>query len=267
MTIMKQDDDIAGRLREFDPIGLRDMDAVQLLNRINTKFVLPMAELDRFLEGLRPHYRVLEVAERKYQTYQTLYLDTPEAGMYLMHHNGIARRVKVRKRWYIGSHLAFFEIKKRDNKKRTIKTRRRLPSSEESRSEFRAWVEANCPYDAQTLLPRTWTKFHRVTLVDHGLSQRVTIDCGLSFKSAIGEADTMLPSADEGWRSPQRELCVVEVKRGGSVSRPVAMELLRSRKVEPQSFSKYCIGTALLSPELKQGCFRPLLRTLGDLRP
>jgi hypothetical protein len=253
-------------LSAFSPIGLKEMESVRLLNRVDTKFVLPSEKLSPVLDELRSAYRTLEIGGQRYQTYQTLYLDTPEAAMYLMHHNGLARRIKVRKRWYVGSNLAFFEVKRRTNKRRTIKTRLRLPGEDqEAREEFSAWVRDNCPYQMDRLVPRTWTKFHRITLVNQEMTERVTVDCNLSWKSALGDEDTMNLSPDEDWKTATREFCIVEVKQNGPYLKPLAMDVLRRYRVHPRGFSKYCVGTALLSPQLKRGCFRPLLRTLGDL--
>src|SRR5688572_2697732 len=117
---MKNVDALTSQLERFESISLDEMDAVRLQNRVDTKFVLPGEKLGAILDGLMPHYRVLEIAGGRLQSYQTLYFDTEDAAMYRMHHNGQGRRLKVRKRWYMGSDLAFFEIKRRTNKKRTI---------------------------------------------------------------------------------------------------------------------------------------------------
>lgn len=263
---MEIENSLNRHLSAFSPIGLKEMDAVRLLNRVDTKYILPGAKLLPFLQELAQSYRALEIAGQRYQTYQTLYLDTPQAAMYLMHHNGLARRIKVRKRWYVGSSLAFFEVKRRTNKRRTIKTRYRLPGDDpQAYSEFSSWVEGNCPFRMDHIVPRTWTKFDRITLVNQAMTERVTVDCSLSWKSAFGEEDTMNPTSDTDWKTATREFCIVEVKRNGPQVKPVAMDVLRNYRVHPTGFSKYCIGTALLSPKLKRGCFRPLLLTLGDL--
>lgn len=263
---MKNIDAVRDYLAGFSSIDLEEMDAVRLQNRLDTKFVLPADKLGTILESLVPHYRILEIAQDRLQSYQTLYFDTEDAAMYRMHHNGQGRRLKVRKRWYMGSDLAFFEIKRRTNKKRTIKTRRRLPdSSAPAQQDFAHWLQSNCPYHPADLRPLTWTGFRRLTLVNHALTERVTIDCGLSFLMAKPGEDELPPGDSSDWKIPYRDVCIVEIKQSGRQARPAAMDALRAHRVHPSSFSKYCIGTALLRPEFKQGCFRPLLRTIGAL--
>jgi hypothetical protein len=257
--------DVPRELNSFAPITLQEMDDVKLLNRVDTKYLLPRGQLPRILDGLTDDYRVLSIDGTRLQTYETLYFDTQDAAMYRMHHNGYACRTKVRKRWYVGSGLAFFEIKRRTNKKRTLKSRTRLPSDEPYAIEaFDSWVDRHCPYKFSSLTPKTWTRFHRITLVNHGLTERVTIDCDISWVSA--QPGDHLPPQNAPWSKPEVEFYVLEMKRSGHNVRPVAMDVLRDNRVHQASFSKYCIGTALLNPELKRGLFKPILRNLGTLR-
>lgn len=263
----------------FAPISLLEMDGVSLLNRVDTKYIVPRAELASLLAQLKDNYRIFFHLGQRIHAYQTLYFDTQDHAMYLRHHNGFATRLKVRKRWYLGADLAFFEVKRRTNRSRTIKKRMRLlpdrdvgtphGANASPDSKEMVWLRANCPFEMTTLVPQTWTHFDRITLVDLALQERVTIDHNLRFCHAVhdphGDAiSTPLDTALD-WKSPAIDCCIVEVKRGGARNRSVVMDALRARHILPASFSKYCIGTALLQPQIKHNRFKPMLRSLGGL--
>jgi hypothetical protein len=247
------------------------MDSVRLLNRLDTKFVVETRFLPLVLGELAQGYRALTLNGSDRQPYETLYFDTRRADMYLMHHNGYAKRVKVRKRWYIDSGIAFVEVKRRTNTKRTIKKRIQLPdessgSSDLASGTYVAWLKTHCPYDFQTLVPKTWTRFDRLTLVNHELTERVTVDYNLRFRAANETSASGMPGdLSTPWSRPERDFCVIEVKRGESGTPSLALQTLRNHRAFPTSFSKYCIGTALLDPTIKQNQFKPMLRTLGTL--
>jgi len=91
------------------PATLAQLDAVSLLNRIDTKFLLTVPQLVEILPRLARDYLVLEVGGRRLHQYRTLYFDTPDLDLYHLHHRSRAVRHKVRSRAYLDSDLAFFE--------------------------------------------------------------------------------------------------------------------------------------------------------------
>ena len=107
----------------FDPISLKDMDSVALLNRIDTKFVMTSAQLLNALAAVQKDYRVLSVQGQRLNHYRTLYFDTPNFELYNLHVNGRADLYKVRSREYTDTHLSFLEVKHKTPKDRTIKDR------------------------------------------------------------------------------------------------------------------------------------------------
>jgi hypothetical protein len=110
-------------LSKLIPISLAEMDRVKLQNRTDTKFVFNVDLLPTILSELVPYYSILEIKEKRINSYQTLYYDTKDFLSYLRHHNGKANRIKVRFRKYIESELVYLEVKNKNNKSRTIKTR------------------------------------------------------------------------------------------------------------------------------------------------
>ena len=118
-----QNDKRALALGQYAPISLSKMDDVALLNRTDTKYVLPVATLQQIMPQLANAYYALVVNGQRCSQYQTLYFDTPEFTLYHRHHAGILDRYKVRSREYVDSQLAFLEVKHKTNKGRTIKSR------------------------------------------------------------------------------------------------------------------------------------------------
>ena len=102
-------------LSQFETIALKEMDSVSLLKRIDTKFLTTESKLLEVIPHLLNDYRVLEIGENRLMNYATLYFDTEDLKSYTEHHNGKAKRVKIRMRKYIDSNLCFLEIKEKKN--------------------------------------------------------------------------------------------------------------------------------------------------------
>ena len=108
----------------FDPISLEEMGKVRLMNRLDTKFVAPAGVLASLLEAALPHYFAQTIDGLRNMPYSTCYFDTADLKMYTDHERGKKCRKKVRIRRYEATPgLAFFEIKDKNNKGRTKKSR------------------------------------------------------------------------------------------------------------------------------------------------
>ena len=62
-----------------------------LMNRVDTKFMIPAHELDQCLQGLEREYSMLEIGAARRFTYDTLYLDTPDSQLTLLRRDGHER--------------------------------------------------------------------------------------------------------------------------------------------------------------------------------
>jgi len=111
-----QNDKRALALSQYAPISLSKMNDVALLDRTDTKYVLPVATLQQIMPRLANAYYALVVNQQRRSQYQTLYFDSPEFTLYRRHHAGILDRYKVRAREYVDSQLAFLEVKHKTNK-------------------------------------------------------------------------------------------------------------------------------------------------------
>lgn len=237
------------------PISLEEMGGIKLMNRLDTKYVASKAQLVQLLGMVQDKYYVQETLERRIIPYLTTYYDTQDHLMYMMHHNKRARRMKVRVRTYVASKLTFLEVKNKNNHARTKKKRIEVPSQEEFRHVEGAHelVQRKTGLDLDRLNAVVRNRFDRVTLVNKGKTERLTIDFNIGFHNF-----------ETGHDHGTDELVIIELKRDGNVFSPVC-NLLRDIHVHPTGFSKCCIGMALTDPDLKQNNFKPKLRRLEKI--
>lgn len=241
--------DLDRALAAFEPITLAEMDGVSLMNRVDTKYVFSHNDLADLLDELAASYRVLSVDGVRRTEYATLYFDTPARDCFRDHHNGKCHRHKFRMRSYASSGMAFFEVKQKTNRGRTIK--RRLPIdaitphlAAESRDLATACVGRPVDLNAQL-----WTHFLRLTLVGRDTPERVTIDTDLRFE-------------DDDRREAMPGVVIAEVKQERDCRDSAIRHRLRARGIRPLRISKYCLGATLLTPSLKSNLFKAKLLTL-----
>jgi hypothetical protein len=244
---------ITDPLAQFAPIGLGETKGAALLDRCEVKYVMDVTTLVRVLPQLQEAYRILEVAGYRLNRYRTLYFDTADFALYHRHHMGARNRYKVRAREYVESHVSFFEVKHKTNKRRTIKHRLSTPELVTLPGEDSAsFLSEVCPYRAQELMPRLWNTYRRITLVSKATLERVTLDVDLMFS----------------WQTQQVELpgvVIAEVKRPSHGAPSTFVQLMREQHIYKGGFSKYCMGVSLLYPEIKHNKFKPVQRRIARL--
>lgn len=244
-------------LGTYDSISLAEMDAVTLMNRIDTKFLISAFQLNELLSKAGEFYRVVEIKGDRITPYTTIYYDTKEVDMYTMHHNGKLNRFKIRTRSYINSGISFLEIKNKNNKGRTSKKRIKIDNELFREMAFQepeqTFIRSITPYQTTGLEPQLQNYFHRITLVDKKLTERVTIDFGLEFD----KVSTGLHKSVDG-------LVIVEMKQDGA-SNSHFRKFLNELRVIPGSMSKYCLGMVLLNPDLKNNRFKKKIRKITKI--
>ena len=239
-------------LEQMTPIGLDDMKAVRLMNRVDQKYMASCNQLEALLERIAEDYYVQHISGNPLAPYRTLYFDTHDLAMYTMHHNKKLNRQKLRVRTYRSTNTTFFEIKNKDNKKKTRKVRIPVDVSvfdhvlEEP--EVKSFVDNNTPYPVSTLHPCLENRFERITLVDQGMSERVTIDRNISFHNRATGHDADIS-----------QLLVIEVKHEVGAGQSSIEQALHEMHILPRRMSKYCIGTALTDFGAKHNRFKPKL--------
>lgn len=247
-------DPISQLIDTFNSISLADMDSVKLMNRIDTKFIIGDSQLPELLKMALKHYRVVEIDGKRIIPYSSIYFDTDDTEMYMMHHNGKLNRYKVRMRSYVDSHICFLEIKRKNNKGRTSKKRIEISNEQfemmtlEEKEQL--FVERKSPYQAILLKPQIQNAFHRITLVDKNLTERVTLDTGLTYKK--------LPN---GITKNVDGLVIIEIKQDGACHSHFR-DNLNELSISSGSLSKYCLGMVLVNPLLKSNRFKNKIRKI-----
>ncbi len=171
-------------IAQFQPITLteRCRRTSRCLIAWKTKYVLGISQLSAALQVLTRSYRVLDVQGVRLNHYQTIYFDTPDFTLYQQHHNGFGSRYKVRARKYVESNLAFFEIKHKTNRERTVKSRLAIPDIvTDIPGQLDDFVDAYTPFHAAAFEPKLWNDYVRVTLVGMQWVERpdARFECGV----------------------------------------------------------------------------------------
>ena len=247
-----QIDDI---LTSYTPISLAEMDSVKLMDRTDTKYVFSTSKLPEVLEKLKPHFRVLKVEEALMSRYETLYYDTPSLDLYQKHQAQKSNRYKIRSRSYVESGINFLEVKLKNNKGRTIKTRIKINEIIDDikncdlQSEF---LHIQTGFDSEYFVPQFWVNYHRITLVNLESKVRCTIDLNLQFVRNREVKDYSF-------------LTILELKQERS-SGSVVGDLMREMLIREGGLSKYCLGVVSFNPEVKQNNFKPQLLYINKIR-
>jgi VTC domain. len=237
----------------FRGISLSETESVALLDRVDTKFVLPLKRLEYLLPLLKEDYRALTIEGCRLQPYQNLYFDTPDFALFRLQVNQRAHQYKVRVRVYESTQEAFLEIKHKTPKGRTLKSRLAV----DARMPFfglseRLWLAENLPAAFMDLEPVLGNCFTRLVLVDNAYSERVTLDAQLSFSA--------------GWKSSAVSGAVIaEVKQSQAGSPSAFLEMMRAERLRQIGFSKYCVGVSSLYGQVKSNLMKEKLRLLEKL--
>ena len=156
----------------------------------------------------------------------------------------------------ISSIMTFCEVKHKTNKGRTKKSRLQIQPETNivEDPETVAFLQEHQPYPLDSLGPQLETAFDRITLVNYEKTERLTIDCNLKFRNfAVGTTASF------------DELVVMELKQDGR-ARSLLKQVLFDLRIKPYKISKYCIGTAMTRPEVKQNRFKKKIRRINKLK-
>lgn len=240
------------KLSGFASISLEEMNGVSLLKRVDTKFLTTNSELSKLLPLLYSEYQILEIGGNRLMNYSTLYFDTKDLRCYKEHHNGKAKRHKIRIRKYVESDICFLEIKEKQNTGVTNKVRCSIEDFETSLStESKKFIEKATKKDLE-LEPALHNYFQRFTLVNTQRSERVTIDTGLEYKT-------------DSLTKQFKNVVVIEVKQEKQNIRTPIYSILKSNRIRTVSFSKYCMGVANIFSSVKSNKFKEMNLKINKL--
>ena len=239
-------------LQGFSTLNLTQIGGAALMKRKDTKFVLSVQLLPGLLQQVQSHYALLEVEGQSIQNYRTRYLDTHDWRFYLHHHNQRINRIKIRYRSYLDSDLTFLEVKRKDQKGQTNKSRKAVAAIEASfSSEQDDFITMETDVNSNHLAPTLDSTFQRITLAAPHRQERATIDINLNYRDLH--------------RPELQQLAIVEVKQGNARQGSPLFQALKATGHRPLRISKYCTGIALLHPELKQNRFKSVFLQLNRI--
>jgi hypothetical protein len=239
-------------VNKFEPITLDQLNAVSLLQRVDTKYILPLSLLENVLNDLVTEQYILEINKQRKFEYLTHYYDTVDFKFYQHHHNGYVNRLKVRTRSYLDSNLNFFEIKHKERGTRTNKIRKVMEVLPEMLGNEEYDMIENKRYAGEKLELKMSNSFYRITLCNKAYTERITIDTDVRFFN--GERIIKKPF-----------LAIIEVKQGKNDYYSHTIQTLKKYQVRQASFSKYAVGIAMLEKQLKRNKFKPILLKLKKM--
>ena len=228
----------------FEKITLDEMDSVKLMDRMDVKYLIPLNLLPLVLHEAREFYKLLEINNERLCSYETLYYDTEDYKLYHSHQSGRLNRYKVRFRNYVGSNLSFFEIKHKNNKGRTLKTRIKQPNNFEEilNNEKAEFLEKTTPLSAVELKGNLMVNYKRMTLVNKTSKERLTFDLDLTF---IKDQNEVI----------YNQLVVAEVKQEKLGASPI-IDIFKKYNLRAGSISKYCLGVMSTDRDVKHNRFK-----------
>lgn len=245
-------------LSGFRTHSLKDLDKCQLMNRVDTKFLVPFHMLEDVLEAIKPFCSSLMINDRQIFEYFTTYYDRENLHYYLCHHNGKLNRHKIRCRTYVDSGDHFLEVKFKNNKKRTVKTRVPVGSGHAVsalQGNFDFLSEQGIPAPDQ-LVASQHCSYRRLAFAGNDFQERLTLDMNLCFRDTEHSKEVPLP-----------QFFILELKQGRINRFSELYQTFNNLQLKPSSFSKYCIGMSmLLGNKLKKNNFNPILREVQKLR-
>ncbi len=229
----------------FTRISLQESEKAQLMQRIDSKFIINIELAKDLLLKVTDNYYVVDNNGQVIPEYISDYYDTSDFKMYLDHQNRRPKRYKIRVRNYCASGDSFLEIKIRVPSGKTIK--RRIPATNEeiNKTNISEFISNKSPYSLGDLSKTLETRFNRLTLVSKEFDERITFDFNLLLT---------IPNTEK--LKQYENICIIEVKRSKHKSNSEISQLLKQLGIRPMGFSKYSIGCALLYPKIKSNNFK-----------
>ena len=239
----------------FAPITLDELQSrAPLLTRVDNKYIVSWPDCASVLETLLDDFRVLEIGARRAFEYETTYFDTHSLTLYRAHVQRRRKRFKCRSRHYVDTGGHFFEMKMKGRRDETIKRQMAYERADMAAVTADAWqfirdclIEQYGQHFDDELALSLSNSYRRMTLVARDGAERLTCDFDLSFAEPTGRSGRL-----------SSDFLVLETKtiRG----KGAADRTLKAIGARPLICSKYCVGTALLRPNVKSNELRGVVQ-------
>jgi hypothetical protein len=219
--------DLRSLLAEFPGPSAELVQERELLQRVDTKLLLPRSQLPALLERLRENYAVLNADLSCLARYRSVYLDASDLSLLHDHLRGRRPRHKVRFRHYLDRRLTFLEVKSKDNHGRTTKQRRAHPFGDSRlTTEEQAWAMRLVGERRGRLVPQAIAECLRICLLGIEKAERLTVDLDVTLRNARASRC-------------MRDVALIEVKQPRVDRGSPAFRALRALHARELRVSKY----------------------------
>lgn len=244
------------QIESFRSHSLEDLSNAVLMNRVDTKYLVPQQKILGLLHEVKNICTVLSIEGRRISAYKTRYFDSPDLAFYHKHHNGSLNRYKVRCRTYVEQGDSYLEVKFKNNKKRTIKWRTPVVEPElTSIANYCQFLESCGVEQAAQLVESQICRYYRVAFANEATGERLTLDFGLSFMDPRSKKKVAVEN-----------MAIIEVKQSAFNRSSDLSYALKRSGIRASNFSKYCVGLSLLQGrELKSNNFKSTLMNIEKI--
>ena len=239
---MNQIDEI---LQSYKPITLEEIDTINLMDRIDTKFIVPISVLYELLEVVSDYY-VLEINGFRNSLYDTTYFDTINYDMFMDHAYDIENRQKIRVRKYLCNDLKFLEIKTKVDEGRTLKKRIKVKHKGLKRKKNQEFISKNSKY---------------IDITDEKLSIFDNNENVINLRKLLEKANYSITF--ENLRNGNVNSKLVELKRNKKQDSRIKT-FLNEHDIKSIGFSKYCLGLCLTNSFLPFMSFIDIIDKTAD---
>jgi hypothetical protein len=223
----------------FSTHDLSGLSNSALMNRVDSKFLLPVGMLTNVLNACKSNYSLLMINKISIFQYDNIYFDTIDLDFYNKHHNRKLNRHKVRHRHYADVGTSYLEVKFKNNKGRTIKNRCLVDKDPESAltENYRFLGEHGIDLSRSLISSQACT-YKRISLANDLSKERLTLDLNINFSSRLKHATP----ADQYCLS---DFFIAELKQEKLNRQSPFYRLMRELNIRSKGFSKYCMGQSL----------------------
>lgn len=239
-------------LANFQSASLADLEKLSLLERYDTKYIIPISLLESVLQKFLVEYLVLEIDGKREFEYFNQYFDTASYMFYTAHHNGKTNRMKIRYRNYKDSGVAFIEIKRKINNETKKERIKYSDSSYDFDSIAKDFINKTDEVNANELMPKLQVSYRRITLLNPITKDKITIDRNLYFKNTVHDYSL-------------NEVALIEIKTKKQSQMAYPIRLLKEMMIRHTNVSKYCLGLVLTRSNVKYNRFKKNILTINNI--
>lgn len=254
---------LAEILKWFAPISLDQLNAtVELLERVDTKYIIHGSELKSILQEIQDDFFVLTIKGKSIFDYDNVYMDTKDYMFYYQHENKLPKRSKVRTRHYIDSDLWYFEFKQKEGKI-TRKFRyecgpQNVAKMTNESLSFYYGVSQSLYGDVpdHIIFPAIRNNYKRFTLCSKKNDERLTIDFDIELYDARNPDSIPVKLLN---------LVIIESKSQSQTCK--SHDILRAHGIDKASWcSKYCLGMYYHNLTNSRTSFKETIATVEAIR-